>query len=131
MKKGTIGYLIRPLERTIQRVKLDDYHGIYKWIAADCFDVCRLTQDGDYVYVDDEGLLKQQLRENFFQAATYPTPLAGNGLMMGTDDEGDSVDPKMTWEELKRTQFFKQATMLNSATALLSDFNYIEEIGEL
>jgi hypothetical protein len=49
--------------------------------------------------VDDEGLLKPQ--EGFFIYEGYRQPLAGNGLVLGTDEEGESVDPKMTLEELK------------------------------
>ncbi len=60
MKPKTIGYLIRPLERTVQRVYLSDYRDIYRHGQFECFDCATFNEQGDGCYVDDEGLLKPQ-----------------------------------------------------------------------
>jgi len=128
MKNGTIGYLIKPQEGIVQRVRCNDWRDIYKWIGADTFDACTVTERRDAIYVDDEGLLKQQSNDNFFKCATYDAPLAGIGLMLGTDAEGDSVAPSIPWEQFKQMEFVKRAFMLNANTAMLAEFRYLDEI---
>ncbi len=98
MKADTIAYLITPSERTVQRVRVSDYKDIYHWIGADCFDVARFAENGDGVFVDDNGLLVQRPADDFFSIDDYPEPLAGRGLVMGVDNEGESIAPKTTWE---------------------------------
>jgi hypothetical protein len=44
----------------------------------------------DIMYVDEEGLLHGE--NLFFKIAGYAQPIAGNGLILGTDEEGDSTD---------------------------------------
>lgn len=95
----TIGYLIDPEANTVQRVTVGDYKTIYKWIGCDCFDVARFAQNGDGCFVDDEGLLVQRPPTDFFVLPGYPEPLAGKGLVMGVDDEGESISPKTPWDE--------------------------------
>jgi Domain of unknown function (DUF3846) len=128
--KRTIAFLVKPMDGTAQRVIVNDYRDIYHWVGADCFDTCRLTQEHDYVYVDDNGLLKQQPANNFFKPATYPDPLAGNGLVMGCDEEGDSCDPSFTWEEFKAKQLIRQCTIIGDKMGILKDFKYLDEILE-
>jgi hypothetical protein len=49
--------------------------------------------NGDILYVDEEGLFKPQT--HFFRLAGYDQPLAGNGLIVGSDDEGENADVKL------------------------------------
>lgn len=42
------------------------------------------------VFVDDEGLLKEP--SNYFYIKGSHQPFAGNGILVGTNDEGDSID---------------------------------------
>lgn len=100
------GYLIDAVKRTITEVAVGDYKTIYPLLGCECF-TCVGVEDDDTIYVDDEGLLKPQ--ENFFLYEGYPQPLAGNGLVLGTDEEGESVNPKMTLETLKgRVKFMNR-----------------------
>lgn len=55
---------------------------------------------GDVLYVDEEGLLHEP--KPFFSIRGYIQPLAGNGLVVGTDEEGDSVSPTITVEEVRK-----------------------------
>jgi hypothetical protein len=92
-------YLIDPQARTVTKVEYTGvYTNIYDHIGADCFDVARVYQNGDGIFVDDEGLLKQP--EFFFFHRNYPSPLCGKGLMLGCDEEGESIAPKTSFEQL-------------------------------
>lgn len=99
------GYLINAENRTITLVEVGDYKTIYPLISTklktvDCFTVVGIEED-DSIYVDDEGLLTIQFDTPFFLYDGYPQPLAGNGLVLGTDEEGESVDPKNTLEFIR------------------------------
>lgn len=93
-------YLIDPAARTVTQVEYTgDYTNIYTHIDADCFDIVRVYRNGDGIFVDDEGLLKPQ--EHFFLHRNYPNPLAGKGLMLGCDEEGESIAPQTSIETLR------------------------------
>ena len=43
----------------------------------------------------------------FFTIGDSEQPLAGNGLILGTNDEGESIEPSVTVEEVKEiTKFY-------------------------
>lgn len=54
----------------------------------------------DTIYVDEEGLLKGHVL-NWFTVKGGHQPFAGNGLVVGCDDMGNSVAAKTTIEELE------------------------------
>ena len=104
MDKQKKAYLINAEARTITEVTVGPYTDIYPLLGCDTF-TCVGLEDEDTLYVDDEGLLKPQM--HFIMYEGYPEPLAGNGLVMGTDSEGESIDPKMSLEDLKsRVTFY-------------------------
>lgn len=93
-------YLIDPFARTVTAVEHNgDYQEIYKFIGASTFDIARLN-DGDGIFVDDDGLSKHD--QAFFLHKGYGQPLAGKALVLGCDDEGDSVSPRCTLEDLRQ-----------------------------
>jgi hypothetical protein len=75
-----------------------DFRDIYKFINCDCFTVVNIDKN-NVVYVDDEGLLKGN--KNFFKGKFYPQELAGNGLILGSDSMGESVDTSITVSEVE------------------------------
>lgn len=94
------GYLIDPEKKTIEPVIHNgDYKQIYKFIGADCFDVVRID-DENMIFVDDEGLLNGT--RYFFMLKGYPQPFAGKGLLMGSNDEGDTVSSSMRLEDVQK-----------------------------
>jgi hypothetical protein len=97
-------FLIDPFEKSINEVDYSgDYQDIYKLIDAELFDVVYI--DGNNcIYVDDEGLFKNE--QAFFQVGY--AMLAGYGLVLGTDDEGNSISPEIALEDLR-----KQVTFLS------------------
>jgi hypothetical protein len=84
--------LIDPYKEEITDITYDgNYKSIYPLIHCDTFAVVRL-EDGDDVFVDDEGLLKLTRATKFFRVPTSPQPLAGYGLIVGSHENGDTVD---------------------------------------
>lgn len=90
--------LINAKNQTVSTVTLPDddcarADAIRAHLGCLMFDIVRLATGNDAVLVDDEGLLGDLHAQSFFILKGYPSPLAGNGLVMGADDEGESCDP--------------------------------------
>lgn len=99
--------LIDPFERTVTEVEFNgDWRSIKEHIGNGCdlFWTGPRLPNEDTVYVDDEGLFKSD--QEFFQFSDYPEPLAGRGLVLGTDERGDSVEVKSTLEEIRELVTF-------------------------
>jgi hypothetical protein len=95
-------FLINPFDKTVSEVDYSgDYKDIYKLINAELFDVVYI--DGNNaIYVDDEGLFKNE--QAFFQVGY--AMLAGYGLVLGTDDEGESISPAISLKDLAKKVTF-------------------------
>ena len=94
-------YLVNPVDKTVTLVEHDgDYRDIYKHIEAECFTALTLNSSGDALYLDDEGLYRDG--QAFFHLKGYPQPLAGRGLLLGTDHEGDSRAPVIALEQFQK-----------------------------
>ena len=92
--------LINPFDKTIEEVDYSgDWRDISSLLECDIFTTAYFDDTDDSVYVDDEGLYVED--QAFFTIGDYPQPLAGRGLILGCNDEGDSVDCETTLEEAK------------------------------
>jgi len=93
--------------RLVQKVEGDfnDYKEINKILGCSVLTYAGQLENGDTIFVDDEGLLKPC--DHFFFVKGQHQPFAGNGLILGdTDDEGNSTDAKSTLTEIStNTQF--------------------------
>ena len=95
---------------------------ISKAIDCDVFAAPHTLENNDTLYVDDEGLLKNP--ENFFLLDSYPQPIAGNGLILGCDHEGESIDAKTSLIELaNRVKFMDINEAYNWSLAQSYQFN--------
>lgn len=95
-------FFINPSIQNITTVDYDgDWRKINRMIDAirGNFDVVRLYENGDAAFVDDEGLYVED--QQFWIHRNYPTPLAGKSLLLGTDDEGESIAPQTSFDNLK------------------------------
>ena len=104
--------LINPIDHTVTEVEHNgDYRQIYEFIDARLFDVARINEHGDGIYVDDEGLFNSV---DLFHLQGYPEPLAGKGLVLGCDEEGNSTAPTVTadWVRENITWLFNFGGML-------------------
>jgi len=82
-------FLIDPKEQTVTEVETEGTNrDIYRLIDAELFDVVRLNDEGDCIYVDDGGLSRSN--QSFFQMDSYSAPLAGKGLVLGCDCKGET-----------------------------------------
>lgn len=93
--------------RRFHEVELDqsDTDAICGFVGCSMFDVVRV-ENRDVIFVDDEGLLTANEDTHFFTVGKYDGILVGNGLVVGTDDEGESVDAETTIEWLENNISF-------------------------
>jgi hypothetical protein len=100
MSKAKKALLIDSKARTITEVMIGDWKEIAPKIGCDLFTTVELSAK-ETIYVDDEGLLTMTPETTFFMLKGYPQPLAGNGLVMGTNHKtGDSSNTKETVESM-------------------------------
>jgi hypothetical protein len=97
--------LIDPQNEAVTEVEYDgDYKSICKLIDAELFDCVRLGDGAENtIYVDDEGLLngKRNTVGMFRVEGGNPAYLAGKGLILATDSEGESIGTELTLEEVR------------------------------
>ena len=125
--------LINPFDKTIEEVEYSgDWKDISSLLECDIFTTVYFDNTTDSVFVDDEGLYVEG--QAFFTIGDCPQPLAGRGLILGCDDEGDSVDCKTTLEEAKAMVKFLGNNPVNvpepSFTVLSFDDEEIKELLE-
>lgn len=99
--------LINPFDETVTEIEHDasSYKNIYDEISTPTHQVDTFTchypseplPDGDAVFVDDEGLLKGPTC--FFAIDGYP--LAGCGLILGSDSMGETAPAKAELANVK------------------------------
>jgi len=85
-------------ERTVTEVQIseEDYKEIPRAIGCDLFCVGTYLPNGDALMVDDEGWLKEEVTKGFSLKlkGDGKAVFAGNGLIVGSDDEGGTDDVK-------------------------------------
>lgn len=91
--------LIDPETRTIQVHEFTgNYQKIQQTIGCSCFTTLNLGgETNDSIFVDDEGLLKG----SGFVFTLNGHPLVGKGLIMGCDDEGESIGTTVDMSEVR------------------------------
>lgn len=112
MKKGI---LINVKERVISYVVLEPNQkgsylpSIYNCIDAERFEVVELNEKND-LFVDEEGLNTMTEETMFFKIdGMMNTPVAGNGLILGLDDMGNSIDTTLSVMDLMEKIHFYTA----------------------
>lgn len=104
-------FVIDPFEKKVTEVEYDgNYENIYTLISSpnhpvDTFTCVDINNQQDTVFVDDEGLLSDQNTQQFF--SINGNILAGKGLVLGTNEEGESVAPSMNFEDFKKNYHIK------------------------
>jgi hypothetical protein len=88
------------VNKELSYVKINHYSDIYREIGNNCDLFCIPIQfdNEDCIYGDEEGLLKEV--QGGFTMEGWAYPLCGNAIILGTDEEGDSVDCLTTIDEL-------------------------------
>lgn len=93
--------LINVKDQSITEVEHNNtLSNIYELLDCRTFDVVRIDET-DSIYIDDEGLYVEDQLFFEFGGDAQSVRLAGNGLILGVDDEGNSISPEITLEEVK------------------------------
>ena len=114
--------LIDPMFETVQEVEYSgDYKDIYKLLGFQnvymndkklmtgytprAFDLVRIPVGNDAIYVDDEGLYAElQFRWQYkYSPVQEPISLVNKGLVLGCDDEGETIAPDSTVEDIRKS----------------------------
>ena len=99
--------LIDVKNQLVKEVEHDDtLKNIYELVDCRTFDVARIDNT-DGIYVDDEGLFVEDQLFFTYHGDTYSQTLAGNGLILGVDSEGNSIAPTITVEEVEKSIDFE------------------------
>jgi hypothetical protein len=120
--------LIDPFTQTIEEVDYSgDYKDIYSLIECDLFTTVYLPNTSDdTLFVDDEGLYVENQR--FFKIDGFEQPLAGRGLLLGTDEEGESIDCMSTVEEVKAIVSWEKDGTQVEASFVVMAFNQMKDV---
>jgi len=120
--------LIDPFTQTIEEVDYSgDYKDIYGLIQCDLFTTVYLPNTSDdTLFVDDEGLYVENQR--FFKIDGFHQPLAGCGLLLGTDKEGESTDCMSTVEEVKAIVTWEKEGTQVEASFMVMAFNQMKDV---
>jgi hypothetical protein len=96
------GIFIDPFTRTIEEVettgKLPE---IYSMLGVELITIVHVGET-DVLFLDDEGLFVPAEEQAYFHWTGSAQPFAGKGLIVGTDEEGDSTDAEMDIEEVRK-----------------------------
>ena len=99
--------LIDVKKEEVREVEHDDtLKNIYELVGCATFDVARIDNTNG-IYVDDEGLFVEDQLFFTYHGDTYSQTLAGNGLILGVDSEGNSVSPTITVKEVEEAIDFE------------------------
>ena len=93
--------------------KNEGIEDIYKHLGCRCFDVINLGGGVD-MFVDDESLLKEAYidadgeKHNMtgIKLEGYPQVIMGNGLIMGHNEEGESIDSPVSVAQVEQVVTF-------------------------
>ena len=100
--------LIDSINKEVKEVEIGKgIDEMYKFLQCQCFTIASYLPKEDAIFVDDEGLMNGT--DVFFTYEGAHQPFAGNGLIMGCDDEGESVDCKIGLTEVKeKVKFYSR-----------------------
>lgn len=113
MSKETIltGWLIDPYQKYAHQVQVkNDINDWYRLLDCDCLDIAHA---GDYnglpidIWVNDNGLNLNPIPP-LFRWVDYPNPLAGYGLVLSSDSQGESISTNLERRELGRFIHFEE-----------------------
>lgn len=97
------------VKKEIYEVTIDhknELKSIYNHLEADMFEnALNIQPQNDFVYVDEEGLLKAPI--GWFMIKGQSQLLSGHGLVVGCGRDGESRDVGSTVEEIRNIVVFR------------------------
>jgi len=97
--------LINVVEKKVQKIDIDEFNllnSLCGFIGNGCSCVAAPVRydNNDVMFIDDEGYLHENLVGGFYYP-DYRTPICGNAVIIGENDEGESMDCKSTVAEIE------------------------------
>lgn len=111
-------YKIDTQLRQVTEIEINEGNSLKEMqeVVGGLITVAAELENTDTMFVNDEGLF--MFNEFFYFDGCYQ-PFAGNGVIVGTDEEGASVGAKSTLEEIKsRVKFLNRQQALRLAQEL-------------
>jgi hypothetical protein len=111
-------YHINAEEQTITEIMIPDkgsLEALQKCVGGYIEPAVRFENE-DILYVNEEGLFCSP--QFFFIVKGAHQPFAGNGVMIGTDDEGDNQDVQTSLDDIKKQVRFADKQTLQLIFAL-------------
>jgi hypothetical protein len=103
-------YKIDVISKEVREIELQPgIKAIYKELDCDTFTVVSIGKID--IYVDDEGLCRDEPL-GAFSIRGYHQVLSGHGLVVSTDDEGDSIGPVTPIEIVRENVRFEDTYYL-------------------
>lgn len=97
---------IDSLKEEVSVIEIDgSLESIYKELNCTMIEAPIVLDNEDTLYVDEEGLFVSEAKGGFM-FSIYHSPLMGNGLIIGSNDEGENVDVQSTLEDIKNKVTF-------------------------
>lgn len=96
--------LIDVHNENVRMVEVDDKNVLrdwYKHIICGMVEVAHYFNNHDSIMCDEEGLFSMDNKSKFFTVQGGHQPFIGNGLVVGVDSNGKSVDPHISVEEVR------------------------------
>lgn len=94
--------LIDPVAKTVTEVQAEPYPKWKELIDADDINSVKLAENEDgtdeTLWVDGEFLLNEKSKGPWFQFDIHDQPMGGKGIILGTDQYGETCASKMTVE---------------------------------
>jgi hypothetical protein len=110
-------YLIDPFKREVTQVEYSgDYKEIYKLLDCTCFDVVTINSESDSVFVDDDGHYADKKALFCVTGNAGSVNLVNKGLVLGTNEEGDSVEPTIFMDDLEDMISWPDAAIFQGGT---------------
>ena len=97
--------LIDVRNKTISLVEVDNKRVLEDWyelMGCQMVEVAHYFNNHDSILVDEEGLLSLSGDTKFFTIKGGHQPFAGNGLVVGVNNRGESVSPNISVEEVQK-----------------------------
>jgi len=87
--------------KQVYEIEIGNWKDIAPAIGNGCTTFCvpYEFENMDGLYSDDEGLLHPTIN-GAFKLPYWDVPLVGNAIILGTDDEGDSIDYQSSIEKI-------------------------------
>ena len=109
--------LINPQQESIRHISYDgDYKSIYRIIQCTTFEAVYPFDNGDTLWIDEEGLLRESNFAFNIRAdnAKFNQTIMGSALILGTDAEGESIECKSNLDDIKNRINFQGKVAIES-----------------